>query len=408
MTRFDVYISDDGFARIDQEPVAPAPGESVHEAVLDHLQRYAEQYGTPVQATVTEGPGDAHFTLEVAPDGSSRVLAPEEPEEPKESEEPEVLEVPEGPADPEVSEGSTDPEVSEGSTDPEVSESPEASGGPRESAAPEDSEDLEVSEAPAPVPHPVAGSAIAAAVARARATAAGDAANSPARISIPAQATAPELELVPGQESAMEWEAERSPSPPLSPSPAPSPSPALEPEPEPASGPPPEPTRRTTRGVTEELSAPVAAVDLSPELIERITRINALAAVGRLDEALDDATALREAMTAEVGAEHPDALEARAMEAYLAHLRGDHREATVLALSVARILCGAGDPQAPAAVARAAAAWQRLDDDRAAEIHGNELLHMWGRLHSAGRLSPADEHLAHQVRVQLEDLTAYV
>ncbi|MFD5659119.1 tetratricopeptide repeat protein [Streptomyces hirsutus] len=393
MTRFDVYISDDGFARIDQEPVAPAPGESVHEAVLDHLQRYAEQYGTPVQATVTEGPGDTHFTLEVAPDGSSRVLAPEEPEEPKESEEPEVLEIPEG---------LTDPEVSEGSTDPEVSKSPEASGGPRESAAPEDSEDLEVSEAPAPVPHPVAGSAIAAAVARARATAAGDAANSPARISIPAQATAPELELVPGQESAMEWEAERSPSP------SPAPSPALEPEPEPASGPPPKPTRRTTRGVTEELSAPVAAVDLSPELIERITRINALAAVGRLDEALDDATALREAMTAEMGAEHPDALEARAMEAYLAHLRGDHREATVLALSVARILCGAGDPQAPAAVARAAAAWQRLDDDRAAEIHGNELLHMWGRLHSAGRLSPADEHLAHQVRIQLEDLTAYV
>ncbi|MEU2600336.1 hypothetical protein ABZ669_24710 [Streptomyces hirsutus] len=402
MTRFDVYISDDGFARIDQEPVAPAPGESVHEAVLDHLQRYAEQYGTPVQATVTEGPGDTHFTLEVAPDGSSRVLAPEEPEESKESEEPEVLEVPEGPTDPEVPEGPTDPEVSEGPTDPEVSESPEASGGPREPAAPEDSEDLEVSEAPASVPHPVAGSAIAAAVARARATAAGDAANSPARISIPAQATAPELELVPGQESAMEWEAERSPSP------APAPSPALEPEPEPASGPPPKPTRRTTRGVTEELSAPVAAVDLSPELIERITRINALAAVGRLDEALDDATALREAMTAEMGAEHPDALEARAMEAYLAHLRGDHREATVLALSVARILCGAGDPQAPAAVARAAAAWQRLDDDRAAEIHGNELLHMWGRLHSAGRLSPADEHLAHQVRIQLEDLTAYV
>ncbi|MGW1899274.1 hypothetical protein ACWCQB_17930 [Streptomyces hirsutus] len=412
MTRFDVYISDDGFARIDQEPVAPAPGESVHEAVLDHLQRYAEQYGTPVQATVTEGPGDAHFTLEVAPDGSSRVLAPEEPEESKESEEPEVLEVPEGPTDPEVSESSTDPEVSESSTDPEVSESPEASEGPRESAAPEDSEDLEVSEAPAPVPHPVAGSALAAAVARARAIAAGDAANSPARISIPAQATAPELELVPGQESAMEWEAERSPSPAPapapSPSPSPAPSPALEPEPEPASGPPPEPTRRTTRGVTEELSAPVAAVDLSPELIERITRINALAAVGRLDEALDDATALREAMTAEVGAEHPDALEARAMEAYLAHLRGDHREATVLALSVARILCGAGDPQAPAAVARAAAAWQRLDDDRAAEIHGNELLHMWGRLHSAGRLSPADEHLAHQVRIQLEDLSAYV
>ncbi|CAM5662886.1 hypothetical protein SHIRM173S_03702 [Streptomyces hirsutus] len=152
MTHFDVYISDDGFARIGQAPVAPVPGESVHEAVLDHLQRYAEQYGTAVQATVTDGPGDAHFTLEVAPDGSSRVLVPEEPGEP---------EVPEGPTEPEV---------------------------------PEDSENLEVSEAPAPVPPPVAGSAIAAAVARARATAAGDTANPPVRISIPAQATALEPE----------------------------------------------------------------------------------------------------------------------------------------------------------------------------------------------------------------------
>ena len=95
------------------------------------------------------------------------------------------------------------------------------------------------------------------------------------------------------------------------------------------------------------------------------------------------------------------------MEAYLAHLLGDHREATVLALSVARILCGAGDPQAPAAVARATAAWQRLDEDRAIEIHGNELLHMWDRLHEAGRLTAADERLAHGVRRRLEEQITY-
>jgi hypothetical protein len=139
-----------------------------------------------------------------------------------------------------------------------------------------------------------------------------------------------------------------------------------------------------------------------------VAHINALARRGRLEEASAEVTALREELTRTAGTEHPDALEARAMEAYLAYLREDHREATVLALSVARILCGAGAPQAPAAVARAAAAWQRLEDDRAAEIHGRELLHMWGRLRGGGHLSPADEHLAHRVRAHVEALSSCV
>jgi hypothetical protein len=151
-----------------------------------------------------------------------------------------------------------------------------------------------------------------------------------------------------------------------------------------------------------------ASRPLPRELADRVAHINALARRGRLEEASAEVTALREELTRTAGTEHPDALEARAMEAYLAYLRGDHREATVLALSVARILCGAGAPQAPAAVARAAAAWQRLEDDRAAEIHGRELLHMWGRLRGGGRLSPADEHLAHRVRAHVEALSSCV
>jgi hypothetical protein len=147
---------------------------------------------------------------------------------------------------------------------------------------------------------------------------------------------------------------------------------------------------------------------LAPELADRVAHINALTAAGRIEEASVEVTALREALTRSAGTEHPDALEARAMEAYLAHLRGDHREATVLALSVARILCGAGDPGAPAAVARAAAAWQRLEDGRAAVVHGGELLHMWNRLRGGGRLAPADERLARRVRAQVESLSACV
>lgn len=147
---------------------------------------------------------------------------------------------------------------------------------------------------------------------------------------------------------------------------------------------------------------------LPRHLAQRVARVNGLVAAGRLREASGEVTALREELTRTAGTEDPDALEARAMEAYLAYLRGDHREATVLALSVARVLCGAGDPQAPAAVARAAAAWQRLEDDRAAEIHGRELLHMWGRLRTGGRLTPADERLARRVRAHVEALSSCV
>ena len=263
MTAFAVRISDDGVAEIDGEPLVPQPDQSVHDAVLDRLQQYAQERAAAVEATVTDGPGAAHFVLEVSPDGSSRLV------------------------------------------DRQPAPAPTS--------------------ALAPTPPPA--SAVATAIARARAA-----------------ATAP---------------------PPVPPRPLP------------------------------------------PRLAQPVARINALVTEGRLEEASAEATALRETLTRSAGTEHPDALEARAMEAYLAHLLGDHREATVLALSVARILCGAGDPQAPAAVARATAAWQRLEDDRAIEIHGNELLHMWGRLHEAGRLTAADERLAHGVRRRLEEQITY-
>ncbi|GAA2260889.1 hypothetical protein GCM10010415_24240 [Streptomyces atrovirens] len=237
MVRFEVHISDEGFAGIDGEPLVPDAGRSVHEAVLDRLRRYAEERGAPVEATVNDGPGTTHFVLQVAPDGSSRVVIPADP--------------------------------------------------------------------------------------------------------------APDR---------------------------------------PAAGAPP--------------SAPLPA-----DLAETVTRINALTSDGRLDEASAAATALRGNLTASLGAEHPDTLEARAMEAYLAHLRGDHREATVLALDVARTLCRTGDAQAPAAVARAAAAWRRLDDDRVAVTHGRELLRLCDSLHDEGLMPPEHADLARRVRRRLEKLT---
>ncbi|MEW2614726.1 hypothetical protein AB0937_32030 [Streptomyces sp. NPDC047880] len=282
MTRFAVRIPGEGLAEINGEPLVVEEGGSVHEAVLDHLQRHAQERAAAVEATVNDGLSEAHFVLRVAPDGSSRLLDATE----------------------------------------------------RTQAVDHDPPPPRPAAAPAPAPARV--SAVAAAVARARAAATALPATDP-------------------------------PAPP-----------------------------------------PQQSRPLPPELADRVAHINALTATGRVEEASAEVTVLREALTRSAGTEHPDALEARAMEAYLAHLRGDHREATVLALSVARILCGAGDPGAPAAIARAAAAWQRLEDGRAAVVHGSELLHMWDRLSAAGRLTPADERLARRVRAQVESLSAWV
>ncbi len=312
LDHFKVYVTDEGLAEINGDPLVPAPGQSVHEAVLDALHRYAEESGTAVDATVGDGPGTAHFVLRVLPDGSSHVLASgsgETPEpEPRSASEPEP-----GPA---------------------FEPSADAASSPTVTAAPVPLDSGSAS---------VSTSAIAGAIARARATA------------------------VTGTT---------------------------------VRGPAPGPTVRE----------PVPGIDAPPAaLSEQIGRINELGVAGRLDEAFVRATALRERLTGSVGAEHPHALEARALEAYLAHLRGDHREAVVLALAVARIRCRDRDVRAPMDVARAAAAWQRLDDSRAAVTHGRELLHMWDMLSREGALPPGHTEIAEQVRTHVDTLEgAYV
>ncbi|QFZ71915.1 hypothetical protein GFH48_00275 [Streptomyces fagopyri] len=281
LDRFKVYVSGDGLAEINGDPLVPAPGQSVHEAVLDQLHRYAEESGAAVDATVGDGPDAAHFVLRVLPDGSSHVLAYDSGETPE----------------------------------------PE----PRSASRPEPGPAFEPSadDVPPPTVTVTAVTAIATAVSRAHATA------------------------------------------------------------------------TTTRTAVPE---PVPDEDLLPtELAEQIGHINTLGAAGRLDEAFARATALRERLTGSLGAEHPHAVEARAMEAYLAHLRGDHRESVVLALAVARMRCGAGDERAPMDVARAAAAWQRLDDSQAAVTHGRELLHMWDMLGRRGPLPSGHAELAEEV-----------
>ncbi|MEU3338747.1 hypothetical protein [Streptomyces sp. NPDC006668] len=115
------------------------------------------------------------------------------------------------------------------------------------------------------------------------------------------------------------------------------------------------------------------------------------------------ARALREHLTLRRGAEDELSLEARAIEAYLAYLRGDYMLSTVLALTVARIRCRTDLNRAAPEVARATAAWQRLEDDRQVATRGQELLHMWERLSAEGLLlEPSHQAMAQAVRSRLE------
>ncbi|MEU9451198.1 hypothetical protein [Streptomyces sp. NPDC048277] len=137
--------------------------------------------------------------------------------------------------------------------------------------------------------------------------------------------------------------------------------------------------------------------------LARVERIIQHAQREELHAAFVLASALREHLTLRRGAEDELSLEARAIEAYLAYLRGDYMLSTVLALTVARIRCRTDLGRAAPEVARATAAWQRLLDDGQVATRGEELLRMWEHLSSAGLLlEPSHQAMAQAVKSRLE------
>ncbi|WP_327121988.1 hypothetical protein OG206_31505 [Streptomyces sp. NBC_01341] len=136
--------------------------------------------------------------------------------------------------------------------------------------------------------------------------------------------------------------------------------------------------------------------------LARVERIIEHARRQELHAAFVLAGALREHLTLRRGAEDELSLEARAIEAYIAYLRGDYLISTILALTVARIRCSTDLDRAVPEVARATAAWQRLRDEGQVATRGRELLHMWERLAAGGLLQEESHHaMARAVRSRL-------
>ena len=163
----------------------------------------------------------------------------------------------------------------------------------------------------------------------------------------------------------------------------------------------------SSRTIADEEDLPpgrerTAAEEESFPPLARVERIIQHAQREELHAAFVLASALREHLTLRRGAEDELSLEARAIEAYLAFLRGDYMLSTVLALTVARIRCRTDMTRAAPEVARATAAWQRLFDEGQVATRGQELLHMWERLSEANLLQdPSHQAMAQAVRHRL-------
>ncbi|MET7742784.1 hypothetical protein [Streptomyces sp. NPDC005385] len=76
--RFAVVISGDGSAAIDGEPVPAAEGATVDAAILDVLHGYARDLDTTVTATISDPSAGYVASVEVAPDGSSKLVDQQE------------------------------------------------------------------------------------------------------------------------------------------------------------------------------------------------------------------------------------------------------------------------------------------------------------------------------------------
>lgn len=169
----------------------------------------------------------------------------------------------------------------------------------------------------------------------------------------------------------------------------------------PRHSPPPHGARTPT---AETTSDPTPPAPVPGEFAEPVARINEAVASGELERAAGLAAALRKRIARAHGTEHPYALEALAMQAYIAHLDGDHPLCADLSLELAGARCRLGDPRAREDVTRATAAWRRLDNDGEAVEQGLRLLALWKRLVERGGTTAADIELFRLVERHLDAL----
>ncbi|OIK00054.1 hypothetical protein [Streptomyces colonosanans] len=319
----------------DGTPVSAGPGETVQQAVLNHLHRLALATGHPVLATVHDERIGFAVPLRVHVDGSSEFAGePRREGAPAAALSPSVTQVPR-PAAPALPSA------------PSVAP-PKPLGGPGTPPS-----------APGVARQPVW--------------------PAPA----PSSVQSPEMAVPPT--TGTDPEPYRMPTPPKRPVPVAK---------EDSGGQAKEPPVREFDSVAEAVLAPESEAvpgGAGGPVAEPMARINAAVKQGRIE----DAAALAERAVAEsaatLGADHPDVLRLRELSAYIAYLAGDPLRSFHLSLDLARLRHGLGDPRgAYGNVQSAAAAWRAVRDPIQGLNLGRDLIAVWTEL-AAGEGPAADD-----------------
>ncbi|WP_405924312.1 tetratricopeptide repeat protein [Streptomyces sp. NBC_00035] len=333
-----------GEATVGGMPVVAAPGETVQDAVLNHLHRLALSIGRPVLASIHDERTGFVVPIQVYVDGSSQHMGepqrfepqpPPQPPEPRQvPQEPQVPQTQHLPAEP-VWPPPAEPVWPPAATGPE----------PRDSS-------YGVAAPPTGVFGPAPGQT-------------------------PARESARSLMHL-----------------------------GLEPDPEPEPDPKPTPPRGFD-AVAESVLAPVAeAPGEAAFLAEPLTRINEAVKEGRIEEAAGMAErAVAEAAQA-LGPEHSEVLRLCELSAYIAYLAGDAVRSFHLSLDLARVLRRHRDPDAAYGnVQSAATAWRAVRDPLQGLNLGRDLIDVWTELVAGEGPAADDIEQLEKARTRMDRLT---
>ncbi|MEV5876881.1 hypothetical protein AB0L75_22120 [Streptomyces sp. NPDC052101] len=369
-----------GSASVGGTSVVAAPGEEIHQAVLNHLQRLAISLGAPIRVTIHDDREGCVVPLEVSADGSSRVTG--EPVRVASS-----AGVRAGvPAAPSRASAPALPSVGEPEPVPAGSvQAPTGQFGPAP-VMPARQAPTAGMDAPRPLPTHTA----------------------PAYASVPAPAPVPVSVPVP----------EPIPVPVPEPVPAtvtPARAPRSVPElalSVPVAVPDPAPTHTPARGfdaVAEEVlgDGPVTETAEGAEFLTGpMTRINEAVRAGRIEAAAELADRTVTEATTVLGPGHAEVLHLRELSAYIAYLGDEPVRAFRLSLDLARLRRQARDVEAAYGnVQSAATAWRAVRDPEEGLRLGRDLIELWTDLTAEPGPAADDPRPLESVRARMVRLT---
>ncbi|MFE1518999.1 hypothetical protein ACFW9I_19580 [[Kitasatospora] papulosa] len=149
-------------------------------------------------------------------------------------------------------------------------------------------------------------------------------------------------------------------------------------------------------------SSSAGLVGVPEELVTAVALVCETVNSGDLAEAKAHAAVLERHAAHHFGLDHLYTLEARALEAHVAYLMGDHTTATTLSLQVAASRHRQGDTRAQEDIERAVVSWHLLAVPFTAVPLGRQLLSLWSQISEAAdteRYAAAERRLSSLARI---------